>query len=231
VSHAGHGFEEVAIKESQWRVVAATLLPPPLPPPPQLWRQRRAQGMSQQYPRSLRYLQNSVVVENQTQPYTAAMAQLVTKTDLAGTDTAGGTLSLRKDVGKALATVVTVDNKADNVSPKQEIISLGCWGAQSEFEIAESLFLASFQQARLVHSVSDLEPMTGNDRSDKTCQSESTEFCSFCFAENGSTAPSCRVGGEYGGIPKLTKVVIFLSPACGRSQIVVSGRMSAVYGG
>jgi hypothetical protein len=98
----------------------------------------------------MRYLQNSVVVENQTQPYTAAMAQLVTKTDLAGTDTAGGTLSLRKDVGKALATDVTVDNKADNVNPKQEIISLGCRGAQSEFEIAEPLFLASFQHGYAV---------------------------------------------------------------------------------
>ena len=31
----------------------------------------------------MRYLQNSVVVENQTEPYTACMAQLVTKTDLA----------------------------------------------------------------------------------------------------------------------------------------------------
>jgi hypothetical protein len=43
----------------------------------------------------MRYLQNSVVVENQTEPYTAAMAQLVTKTDIAGTDTSGGSLSLR----------------------------------------------------------------------------------------------------------------------------------------
>jgi hypothetical protein len=37
---------------------------------------------------SLRYLHNSVVIENQTEPYTAAMAQLATKTDilLVGTD-------------------------------------------------------------------------------------------------------------------------------------------------
>jgi hypothetical protein len=51
----------------------------------------------------VRYLQNSVVVENQTQPYSACMAQLLTKTDVAGTDTGvAGMLSLRKDVGKSL---------------------------------------------------------------------------------------------------------------------------------
>eukprot|EP01047_Picozoa_sp_COSAG01_P076758 COSAG01_NODE_13588_length_1562_cov_26.902939_1_plen_502_part_01 len=51
----------------------------------------------------VRYLQNSVVVENQTQPYSACMAQLLTKTDVAGTDTGvAGMLSLRKDVGKKL---------------------------------------------------------------------------------------------------------------------------------
>jgi hypothetical protein len=51
----------------------------------------------------VRYLQNSVVVENQTQPYSACMAQLLTKTDVAGTGTGvAGMLSLRKDVGKKL---------------------------------------------------------------------------------------------------------------------------------
>jgi hypothetical protein len=62
----------------------------------------------------VRYLQNSVVVENQTQPYSACMAQLLTKTDVAGTDTGvAGMLSLRKDVGKRLgsgaAEVVVTD--------------------------------------------------------------------------------------------------------------------------
>ena len=51
----------------------------------------------------VRYLQNSVTVENQTQPYTAAMAQLLTKSDVASSDTGvAGLLSLRKDVGKSL---------------------------------------------------------------------------------------------------------------------------------
>ena len=55
----------------------------------------------------VRYLQNSVVVENQTQPYSAAMAQLLMKTDVPGTDTGcAGVLSLRKDVGKSLGTGV-----------------------------------------------------------------------------------------------------------------------------
>lgn len=53
----------------------------------------------------MRYLCNSVTVENQTEPYTAAMAQLLTKTDINGTDTSGSNslLSLRKDVGKDLS--------------------------------------------------------------------------------------------------------------------------------
>ena len=57
----------------------------------------------------VRYLQNSVVVENQTQPYSARMAQLLTKTDVAGTDTGvAGMLSLRKDVGKTLGSGTTI---------------------------------------------------------------------------------------------------------------------------
>jgi hypothetical protein len=57
----------------------------------------------------VRYLQNSVVVENQTQPYSACMAQLLTKTDVAGTDSGvGGMLSLRKDVGKTLGSGTTM---------------------------------------------------------------------------------------------------------------------------
>ena len=52
----------------------------------------------------MKYIANSTVIENQTEPYTAAMAQLLTKTDISGTDTSGSNslLSLRKDVGKAL---------------------------------------------------------------------------------------------------------------------------------
>jgi hypothetical protein len=98
----------------------------------------------------MRYLQNSVVVENQTEPYTACMAQLVTKTDLAGTDTGmAGTLSLRKDVGAdtAFSTAESVNaaRKPDATNPKQELISLGCSGDKSTFEIAEPVFLASWQ--------------------------------------------------------------------------------------
>jgi hypothetical protein len=103
----------------------------------------------------MRYLQNSVVVENQTEPYTAAMAQLATKTDIAGTDTAGGSLSLRKDVGKQIAADngganSVVDNKADNVNPKQEMIALGTNGKFSDYEVAEPLFLASWQHGYAV---------------------------------------------------------------------------------
>ena len=52
----------------------------------------------------MRYSQNSVTVENQTQPYTAAMTSLLMKSDLAGTDTSGSNslLTLRKDVFKQL---------------------------------------------------------------------------------------------------------------------------------
>jgi hypothetical protein len=51
----------------------------------------------------MRYLQNNVTVEHQPHPYTSAMAQLLTKTDIAGTDTgSAGLLSLRKDVNKKL---------------------------------------------------------------------------------------------------------------------------------
>ena len=47
----------------------------------------------------MRYLQNNVTVEHQPHPYTSAMAQLLTKTDVAGTDTgSAGLLSLRKEL-------------------------------------------------------------------------------------------------------------------------------------
>jgi hypothetical protein len=67
----------------------------------------------------VRYLQNSVVVENQTQPYSAGVAQLLTKTDVAGTDTGvAGMLSLRKDVGKKLGSGIStsVDLVANTTS-------------------------------------------------------------------------------------------------------------------
>lgn len=54
----------------------------------------------------MRYLQNNVTIEHQPHPYTSAMAQLLTKTDIAGTDTgSAGLLSLRKDVNKSLQIV------------------------------------------------------------------------------------------------------------------------------
>eukprot|EP01047_Picozoa_sp_COSAG01_P051827 COSAG01_NODE_5385_length_4293_cov_19.521221_7_plen_321_part_00 len=102
----------------------------------------------------MRYLQNSVVVENQTEPYTAAMAQLVTKTDLAGTDTsAAGILSLRKDVGDEQNTDTRDSDhghRADNVNPKAELLTVGMVGKTSEFEVAEPVFLASWQHGYAV---------------------------------------------------------------------------------
>jgi hypothetical protein len=53
----------------------------------------------------VRYLQNNVMVEHNPHPYTAAMAQLLTKSDIPGTDTgSAGLLSLRKDVNKSVST-------------------------------------------------------------------------------------------------------------------------------
>ena len=116
----------------------------------------------------IRYLQNSVVVENQTEPYTAAMAQLVTKTDIPGTDTgAAGILSLRKDVGFDTGTRThdmrvqdnaagavfkesNVDRKATSCNPKQELLTVGFAGNKSTFEVAEPVFLASWQHGYAV---------------------------------------------------------------------------------
>jgi len=51
-----------------------------------------------------RYMQNSVLIENQTDPVTVGMANLLMKTDYAGSDTSGSNalLSLRKDMGADL---------------------------------------------------------------------------------------------------------------------------------
>jgi hypothetical protein len=149
----------------------------------------------------MRYSQNSVTVENQTQPYTAAMTSLLMKSDLAGTDTSGSNslLTLRKDVykqltGKAGGTVdltaapysnnvtpaMLVDNaavqalkfvdvlqsikalqgsqgRADNVNPKQEILSLGYDSNQTpgegiaKFQVSEPLIgLQSFSHSYAV---------------------------------------------------------------------------------
>eukprot|EP01047_Picozoa_sp_COSAG01_P073496 COSAG01_NODE_12003_length_1818_cov_1.761489_2_plen_426_part_01 len=58
----------------------------------------------------VRYLQNNVTVEHQPHPYTAAMAQMLTKSDIPGTDTgSAGLLSLRKDVNKSVTFGNTVD--------------------------------------------------------------------------------------------------------------------------
>ena len=58
----------------------------------------------------VRYLQNNVMVEHNPHPYTAAMAQLLTKPDIPGTDTgSAGMLSLRKDVNKSVSFGNTVD--------------------------------------------------------------------------------------------------------------------------
>jgi len=155
---------------------------------------------------------NSVTVENQTEPYTAAMAQLLTKTDINGTDSSGSNslLSLRKDFGKdlsqaggsptlsgegtgtdalssasaldvsaiadtssattadvavkvnailaktkddvaglltAASTPTVYDNKADNVNPKQEILSMGQGDSDTvaSFEVSEPIMLSSWQ--------------------------------------------------------------------------------------
>ena len=165
----------------------------------------------------MRYSQNSVTVENQTQPYTAAMTSLLMKSDLAGTDTSGSNslLTLRKDVYKQLTgkgtstatstaggtvdlaaapytntvtSAMTVANaavqalnfvgvlqsikanaptisdhlqgsqgRADNVNPKQEILSLGYDGDQAvgqgiaKFQVSEPLIgLQSFSHSYAV---------------------------------------------------------------------------------
>ena len=52
----------------------------------------------------MRYMQNSVLIENNTDPVTCGMANLLMKTDYAGSDTSGSNalLSLRKDMGADL---------------------------------------------------------------------------------------------------------------------------------
>ena len=56
----------------------------------------------------VRYLQNSVVVENQTQPYSACMAQLLTKTDVAGTHAHARAAQLDSYTMKIYTTTVRV---------------------------------------------------------------------------------------------------------------------------
>eukprot|EP01047_Picozoa_sp_COSAG01_P051065 COSAG01_NODE_5225_length_4401_cov_24.113901_4_plen_553_part_00 len=53
----------------------------------------------------LKYMCNSTLVENQTEPYTASMATLLMKTDVPSSDTSasGSLMTLRKDVKKSLA--------------------------------------------------------------------------------------------------------------------------------
>lgn len=63
----------------------------------------------------MKYMQNSVLVENQTDPVTVGMTSLLMKTDYAGSDTSGSNalLTLRKDMGADLTGAVNTSSLAN----------------------------------------------------------------------------------------------------------------------